>query len=83
MTDQFLSKLNEWYGSYLQRYEIINETESNILLLVAARENKKLRFDIVRIFIVDDKLYISVDKSIDEVNMDSILELIQTVVRVL
>lgn len=82
MNEQFLNKLNEWYGSYLQRYEIINETENDVLLFVAARENKKLRFEIVRIFVIGNNVEISVDKSIDELNMDSVLELIQMVVRI-
>ncbi len=83
MNEQFLNKLNEWYSSYLQRYEIINETENDVILFVAVRENKKLKFEIVRIFVVGNNIEISVDKSIDELNMDSVLELIQTVVRIL
>jgi hypothetical protein len=81
---EFLNKLNDWYGSYLERYEIINETENDVLLFTAYRDILKvLKYEIVRIFTVGDSVQISVDESVGETNMDSILKLIQAVVRVI
>ncbi|MEY8352543.1 hypothetical protein AALB39_04210 [Lachnospiraceae bacterium 54-53] len=86
MKKEFLNKLNEWYnGSTLQRYEVIKETEADILLFVAYREeaSNKLIFEIVRIFVVGDTIQISVDASADDgFNMSSVFRLIKTAVRV-
>ncbi len=87
MKQEFLDKLNNWYSSGLQRHEIINETEDDILLFVAYRDTYKiLRFDITRIFMIGNSIEISVDESINAsngLNMDSILKLIKTTIRVI
>lgn len=84
MKTEFLNKLNDWYGSHLERYEIINETENDVLLFVACRNDQRVfTYEIVRIFMVGDSIQISIDESITETNMDGILKLIKTVVRVL
>lgn len=46
MNQNFLDRLNEWYGESLQRYEILQETEGDVLLFVAYRDSsKKLIFE--------------------------------------
>lgn len=86
MKQQYIEKLNEWYGSEtIQRYEILKEIESEILLLVAHRErtSRVLMYDIVRIFIVGDVVRISVDVSDNsELTMESVFKLIKTAIRV-
>lgn len=47
----FLDRLNGWYGESLRRYEILQETEGDVLLFVAyLNSNKKLIFEIARVF---------------------------------
>lgn len=86
MNQKFLDKLSEWYGlDTIQRYEILKIEESEVLLFVAYRDkiSEKLIFDIVRIFMVGDSIQISVDESADDgFNMNSVLRLIRTVMRV-
>jgi len=88
MKEEFLSKLNEWYKGYtLQRYEIIQETDSDVILLSAIRGNDKhLCFEIVRIFSVGNSVELSVDKSIDTCGetclFDSIVDMLKTILRV-
>lgn len=86
MKHQYLEKLNEWYGSHgVQRYEILNEYESGVLLLIAYRKqpSKTLICDIARIFMVGDVVEISVDASDNgELTMDSMLNLIKTAIMV-
>lgn len=84
MNQNFLDKLNEWYGEHLQRYEVLQETECDVLLLVAYRDsNKKLFFEIVRLFEVGDAVHISIDETTDDgLDMDAVLRLIKTALRV-
>lgn len=86
MKTEFLNKLNRWYGRGLERYEVLNETESDVVLLVAYRDSQKtLRFEIVRIFMIGEGVEISIDDSINagrELNMDTVLKLIKTAIRV-
>ena len=80
MNQNFLDKLNEWYGESLQRYEIIQKTECDVLLFVAYRDdNKKLIFEMVRVFNVGDTVQISIDESVaDGFSMNSVLRLIKS-----
>lgn len=84
MNQKFLDKVDEWYGKTLQRYEVIQETESEAILFVAYRDiNKKLIFEIARIFSIGDTIQISIDESADDgFNMNSVLRLIKTALRV-
>lgn len=83
MKKEFLDKLNEWYGSTLQRYELVKETETDIMLFVAYRTeiSNKLIFEIIRVFMVDDTVQISIDESVDDgLNMSSVFRLIKAVI---
>lgn len=84
MNQKFLDKLNEWYGKSLQRYEILQETGDDVLLFVAYRDrNKKLIFEIARVFSIGNTVQISIDESADDgFNMNSVLRLIKTALRV-
>lgn len=82
MKKEFEEKLNDWYKGTLPRYEVLRETDNDVLIFIACRSNKKLLFDIVRIFTIGNTVHISVDKTVEgDLNMDKVLELIQTAIR--
>jgi hypothetical protein len=84
MKTEFLNKLTSWYGSRIQRHDVIVSTENDAVLLVAYRDSQKiLRFEIVRIFMIGNSVEISIDESINashEINMDTILKLIKAAI---
>lgn len=84
MNQNFMDKLNEWYGKSLQRYEVLQETGDDVLLFVAYRDrNKKLIFEIARVFSIGNTVQISIDESADDgFNINSVLRLIKTALRV-
>ncbi|WP_342759465.1 hypothetical protein [Kineothrix sedimenti] len=86
MEQEYLDKLNEWYGDTLQRYEVLKLTENDALLFVAYREkvDNKLIFEIARVFMIGDIVQISIDETADDgFNMSSVIRLIKGVIRVI
>lgn len=85
MKESFLRKLKEWYSGSFGRYEVINETDTDVLVLVSYtnKDDSNIYYDVVRLFRLGKSVEISVDQSVccGNANMDAIVDLIRAVIK--
>ncbi|QUH22191.1 hypothetical protein [Alkaliphilus sp. B6464] len=64
MLERAIRKIQDWYGGYLQEYEILEENDGQIIFLISSSGNY-YSVEIARVFAVGDNMEISIDQKID------------------